>query len=192
MNEQGSFLNERFQGRGGAVDLIDDNEEDHAQSIAHAGNNRQLNLIEHQTGEQSQENGHDDLRGSDRRISNSVSQRSLRNIEELIQPRALHSFVRRRTALVTDDSRLARRTVALRIRFGQNRRARRGTLDQNVQDEVSGIVVIFAPKAKGSEVRNDPVRRTEINRVTRREKKNRIEQLEDRIPRLMNGEDDRT
>lgn len=100
-------MNERFQRCCRAIDLIDDDEKDHSQSISHSGNDRQLNLIEDQTGEKTQKHRHDDLRCSDRWISHRVSQRSLSNIEELIQSRSMNSFVGQ-TRVIADDMRFVR------------------------------------------------------------------------------------
>ena len=174
MNEQGSFLNERFQSCCRAVDLIDDDEKDHSQSISHSWNDRQLNLIEDQTGEKTQKNRHNDLRRSDRWISHRVSQRSLSHVEELIESRSMTSFVGQ-TRVIADDIGFDRWLVWLRIGVDQHGRTTLRAFDQNVQGEISGIVVIFASKAERTEVGNDAGRWAKVNGMAWREKKNRIE-----------------
>ena len=191
VNEESPLLNQGFQCRGGAIDLIDDNEEDDSETVLNARIDRRFDLIEDETGEKSQKDGHDDLREDHGWISNGISKGAKRNVVEIVQWGTREEIIWSLAPIHRQDG-MSRWIVRLSIGISKDIHRCLITTEEKIQRKIGWIIVFIRLEIEGGEMRENADRRAQIDRMARREEKNGVEQFEDGVARLMDGEDDRT
>ena len=165
MNEENAFLQERFQCRDRAEDLTDNHEENRPETILYSGIRCSLQIVENQSDQDSENDRHDDLRDEHRRTTKGISQCSLSDIEGLGGQRTGYSS---RVLLVMmiivssvpwlGERSLQSSFIGIVETFQALRIVR--CVDQEIQDEIGGIVVYFALIALSIEMRHHLFRGT--------------------------------